>query len=272
MRMMKTLLLLLLYSPAAWCQAGAQDSKVWLDKITHNALPANKPGKYQKAAPGPALYFSQAGDIKMPYIVYVPKGYDAARPSPVFVFLHGAILARDSFMYRDTSIADEPIFLVADSLNAIAIFPFARRDFAWNGQGAANEQVVIIIKQAEELYNVDKGRVYIGGISMGGNATYWYMHHHQELFAGFYAFSSMPKTGGDGVEAGVITKERPLYTSNAKNDEVFAFEQVNEIYEQHKIPDWHFYAVDAQGHRFIYKPGGWRVMIYVMGKMLRGEK
>src|SRR4051812_40285368 len=108
----KTLIPTTFFVIMAFTAAGQSDA-AWLKMITANAVS----GK-DRAHPGYALYFSQVGDLKVPYLVYVPQSYDPAKATPVVVFLHGAILARDSFHYKDPAIADEPIFSIGDTLKA----------------------------------------------------------------------------------------------------------------------------------------------------------
>jgi poly(3-hydroxybutyrate) depolymerase len=231
--------------------------KAWLKAITSNAISkTNTPGKYAKAPNGLALYFSQAGDIRVPYLVSVPKSYNPAKPTYLVVFLHGAILARDSFQYKEASIADEPIFWASEKFQVLAVFPFARADFAWGRSEAANENIMSIINQVEQVYNVDKKKVYIGGISMGGNATYWFVNNKADFFAGFYAFSSMPREGT--VEFSHITEKRPLYTMNARDDQTFSCREIELLHEKikHQVPGWHFAGVENGGHRFIYGSNG----------------
>ena len=217
----------------------------WLHMITTNANTVPP----QKNVAGFALYFSQAGNIKVPYLVYTPRSYDPAHPQTAIVFLHGAILARDSFQYKNAEIANEPIFAVADTLHAIIIFPFARQDFKWAGQPAAFENIITIIKQVEQDYNIDKKRIYIGGISMGGNATFWFVNNKPEIFAGFYTFFCDAPLSEAAIKFNNVTTKKPLYSMNAKDDAVFSCVEAEAIYKQHKneVPGWHFSTVEVGG-------------------------
>ncbi|MFI5196953.1 MAG: hypothetical protein ACHQD8_07665, partial [Chitinophagales bacterium] len=125
-------------------------SDAWLKMITANAI--SKKG--QPVRTGYALYFSQVGNINVPYLVYVPASYNPARATSVVVFLHGAILARDSFHHKDPAIADEPIFSTGDTFNTIVVFPFSKSDFAWPGQQAACENIITILGQVGQHYNI----------------------------------------------------------------------------------------------------------------------
>ena len=242
-------------------------SEDWLKMITANAI--NKPG--QSIHPGYALYFSSVGEIKVPYLVYVPASYNPARATSVVVFLHGAILARDNYFHdTDPAIADEPIFSIGDTYNTIVVFPFSKSGFAWPGQTAACENIITILGQVEQHYNIDRKRIYIGGISMGGIATFWFISNKADVFAGFYTFSALPGRSGS-VDFTHLTKERPLYSMNAKDDQTFSFDEVQAIYEQHKkeAPDWHFNSVETGGHRFIYNPGGTSYVKSLLGNLLK---
>jgi predicted peptidase len=246
----------------------------WLKKIERNAISKGKAGIFSAAKPGYALYFSQSGSVNEPYLVYVPKSYDPSRPSPLVVFLHGAILARDSFQYKDPEIADEPIFSIADAFNTIVLFPFGRSDFKWSGRSPAYENVIKMIRQAEECYNINKQRIYIGGISMGGIATFWFINNKPELFAGFYTFSAMPRLPDQAINFKAITIDKPLFSMNAKDDPGFSYTEVHEIYEQHKAEakGWHFESVETGGHRFIYNSGGQEYVKSIVGSLLKSSR
>ena len=162
------ILFLVCLSSFAFAQSehSAMSADAWQKLIRGNALNTSS-GAFQPPRSGFALYFSRAGNVSEPYLVYVPKSYNPLNSSPVVVFLHGAILAKDSFQYKDPSIANEPIFTIGETLNTIVVFPFARTDFKWSGQSPAFGNIISIVKQVERDYNVDKKKVFIGGISMG---------------------------------------------------------------------------------------------------------
>ena len=251
--------------------AVGQTNDVWLTNIKRNALPEQSAQAVFRAAPaGFALYFSRAGEINVPYLVRVPKGYDPARPTPVVLFLHGAILAKDSFQYKDPEISNEPVFSIADSLNALVVFPFARADFKWSGVSPAYENIINIIQQVERDYNVDKRKIFIGGISMGGIATFWFINNKPDIFAGFYTFSAVPRANG-GVNFGNLSNGKPLYSLNAKDDPIFPYTEMQQAFEQHKneAPGWHFSTVETGGHRFIYGAGGAHYVQTVIRQLVR---
>jgi predicted peptidase len=268
---LSTLLFALVISGVLFAQPGAGLSKnEWLQQMAARAIAPARTQAYQPAMPGLALYFIKAGNIEAPYIVCVPASYDPAKPSKLVVFLHGAILAREAFQYKEPSIADEPIFSVADVYNTIVVFPFGKSDFMWPADDAANQHIAAVLANVQRYYNINKRRIYLGGISMGGIATFWFITHKPDLFAGFYTFSAMPLLASGEIAFGNITKNKPLYSMHAKDDAGFPFSDVSAIYDQHKqeAPGWHFSSVETGGHRFIYKPTCRQYVKTLLGNLL----
>jgi len=247
-------------------------SKDWLGKINANAInKPTRPNAFMAAHPGYALYFTKVGEMSVPYLVYVPKNYSPSNSCPMVVFLHGAILAKEDFQYKDPAIADEPIFSIGDTYNTIVVFPFGKSGFMWPAQLAAKENILEIVKDVQARYNIDKRKIFLGGISMGGISTFWFISNKPDVFAGFYAFSAMPRLSDGAVKFSNITKDKPLYSMNAKDDPGFSFNEVREIYEQHKqeAPGWHFGSVETGGHRFIYANGGKEIVKGLLGNLLK---
>ncbi len=275
MKLRKYILGILFFFAAAvgYCQQGGGNALPgdWLAGINAHAVQKpSKAGAFAPAKSGFALYFSRAGNVDQPYLVYVPKGYDPLRKTPLVVFLHGAILARDSFRYRDPTIAGEPVFSVADMYKTLVVFPFGEAGFMWPATVAANENIVAIIEQVKGRYNTDDRQVYIGGISMGGIATYWFMKHKPDYFSGFYTFSSTPSLSSETGVLDAVSQVKPLYSMNAKDDAVFSYENAARDYElqMHAVKGWYFSSVPTGGHRFIYGKDGSGYVQRLLGHLL----
>jgi predicted peptidase len=250
------------------CSGQNKSKAAWLQSITANAI--NKPtaaNSFLPAKPGLALYYSAAGGENVPYLVYVPEGYNPSTPTPVVVFLHGAILARENYQHEDPAIADEPVFTAGKANKAIVVFPFGRSGFTWPSQQAANNNVISMLKQVKERYNVNNNKVYLGGISMGGAGTYWFINNRADNFSGFFTFSAIPHD----LDLSKITKDRPLYSMYAKDDAGCPYSEVSGYYEanKNKAASWHITTVETGGHRFIYAPDGKQHVSAVIGKLLK---
>ena len=243
----------------------------WLEGIANNAIAKPKPNEnFYQAPPGFALYFSKVDSLIAPYLVYIPKNYDPAKPSSLIVFLHGGVVSIDSFQYKNASFAQqEPIFSVAEKANDIVLYPFGKKDFGWVKQQAAFQNIITEMSAVEQVYNINKSNVFLGGMSNGGSATFWFITYHPQLFNAFYAFSAMPKLYGLDINFKNIDENKPLFSMNAKDDEGYSFDKVKSIYEQHKAEatGWHFDSVETGNHGFIYDDLGLFAMNDLFAKM-----
>ncbi len=254
---------------------GQDTSKVinqtWLQTIKNNAVSNDLPhGCFHEANKGYALYFSKADSLRVPYLVYVPGNYDSSKPHSLLVFLHGGVVGIDSFQYQKASfVSGEPIFSIANKYNDVVLYPFGRKDFGWVKQQAAFENIITELSAVEQIYNIDRDNVFLGGMSNGGSAAFWFITYHPELFTGFYAFSAMPKLYQSKINFKNLTVQKPLYTINAKDDEGYSFANVKSIYEQHKTeaPGWHFDSVASGDHGFIYDDSGLNRMTSLFTKV-----
>ena len=246
----------------------------WRRRIINNRidLPRSK-NHFLHAPAGPALYFSVVGNMKVPYIVYVPKSYNPAKPTSLVVYLHNDPLIKENFQPVNPIVSEQPIFSISDTFNTIVLFPFAKIDFVWATDTAVFNNIFNQIKLTESYYNIDKSRVYIGGQGQGGIATYWFIIHAPELFAGFYTFSALIKEPGI-INLNNLTQDKPLYTLNTKDDKIMDFRVVKQFYDRYKTeaPGWHFETIDSGGHRFIFDKNGTRYVKSLIGELLEATK
>lgn len=231
-----------------------QEKEQWNQEIIKNQVTENIP--FNQAAPGYALYFTEAEGLKVPYMVFVPKRYNASKPMKVIFFLHGGVNSINDFYYQNPDVQKEPIFPIGERFNAIIVYPFAKKDFGWMNQNKAFENIFTILNNVEKKYNIDKNKAYLGGMSNGGTATFWFASQKETPFKAFYAFASNPVLNIGAIPFENITKNHPLYTINAKDDSVFNYGKVLKIYDENKskAKGWNFQTIEKGAHDFIYNP------------------
>ncbi len=106
------------------------------------------------------------------YQVYVPVDYDASRPYPVVLFLHGAgERGADGLLQTHVGIG-AAIRQNRERFPFLVVFPQARPNGLWVGDIA--DQALKALDQTIEEFNVDRRRVYLTGLSLGGHGT-WYV-------------------------------------------------------------------------------------------------
>jgi len=108
------------------------------------------------------------------YILDIPK--DVKTKIPLIVFLHGSgergndleiVKAHSPFTYRN--LIKEPVAILA---------PQCPANTWWD-----TDAVYFLIKEISEKYKIDKDRIYLTGLSMGGWGTLKLAGEHPEMFA-----------------------------------------------------------------------------------------
>jgi poly(hydroxyalkanoate) depolymerase family esterase len=153
-------------------------------------------GAAEPATPGPsaapssfewATYTGPAGTRR--YKLFVPTGYDARRPTPLLVLLHGCTQDPDDFA-RGTRFN-----ALANSAGAIVAYPeqtahlHPQKCWTWydaaNQRAGAGEAAIVagITREVMGRYAVDAARVFIGGVSAGGIMAVNTAASHPELYA-----------------------------------------------------------------------------------------
>ncbi len=243
----------------------------WLTTVTLNCISKKQNEKYTIPKPGFALYYITVDSFKVPYLVYIPKTYNVAKPIQAIVYLHGGVASLNDYMLDELVTTSEPIFAAGDQFNSIIIYPFGKRDFGWMYQKKAFENILTIIKNTQQVYNIDDKRIFLGGMSNGGTATFWFASQKPNMFKGFYAFSMNPKLEIGEIDFKNISQGKPFYSLNAKDDELFNYIDVQKVYLSEKdiAKDWHFETVETGTHSFIYNgESGKKAMDDLLRKVL----
>ena len=119
------------------------------------------------------------------YQVYVPSNYDAAADWPVTLFLHGAG-ERGTDGLKQTQVGlGRAIRLNPERWQTLAVFPQVPEGESW--QGIAGEVAIAALDATIAEYSVDTDRLYLTGLSLGGNGTWYLGYHHTERFAAMVA-------------------------------------------------------------------------------------
>jgi predicted esterase len=244
----------------------------WQGAALRQALPSpRKNGSYAAAQPGFALYYASVDTVRVPYLVYVPSTYQPTRPTALLVYLHGGIRSITQFQAADPRVAEEPIFAAAAAQNALVLYPFGRQSFGWLEQRAALENVRKMVAQVQQRYHIDARRVYLGGMSNGGTAAFWFACQSPAGFAGFFALSALPTSAFGSLNFKQLNRGAPLYSLNTQDDEVFAYKDVEAIYTQNQgqAREWHFASRPTGGHGFLYSPEGPAALQVMLSQLMK---
>lgn len=133
--------------------------------------------------------------VERPYVLYIPKNYDASKATPLMVILHGGVgrseLIKDRIAYAE----EYQIMKIAREAGWIALFPFGQAGALWwDGVGMTN--ILNQIRTVKTNYNIDDNRVWMGGFSDGASASFFFAMAKPNDFGAF-----VPLNGHMGVAA-----------------------------------------------------------------------
>jgi polyhydroxybutyrate depolymerase len=112
---------------------------------------------------------------KREYLLYVPKSYDRAKPTPLVINLHTAM------SWPTSSMNISQWNLVADEYGFIVVYPAgtgsASKSWEMTGSETPSRMPDVIfiselIDKLEASYNIDKTRIYANGMSNGGGMAF----------------------------------------------------------------------------------------------------
>ncbi len=188
-------------------------------------------GKYLKE-----VFKSTNGDLN--YRIFYPEGFDAAKKYPVLLFMHGAG-ERGEDNEAQLVHGSELVATGMSKYNAIAIFPQcptedywvnfiekerpgAAREFNVDVSGAPSDALARVIELVTEVKGrsyVDTQRLYVGGLSMGGMATFDLLWRMPNTFA-----AAIPICGSGSPEKATVMKDTPIRIYHGEVDGVVPVE------------------------------------------------
>jgi predicted esterase len=150
-----------------------------------------------------ALAYRSTFDGKLvPYRVYVPTSYSAAKKYPLVVLLHGAGGDETDFIeaYRQLwpKLAEEHGYILASVNGRGPLSGYAK-------ENGGEQDVLDVLELVKTRYSIDSARVYLGGHSMGGAGTWRIGLPHADQFAGLIPIAGSSAQVVPGLEAELKT-------------------------------------------------------------------
>lgn len=150
------------------------------------------------------------------YRLFVPAGYDASRPAPLVVMLHGCTQDPDDFA-RGTRFNEH-----AQRAGALVAYPEQtaqhnpQKCWGWfdprNQAAGTGEAALIagITAEVREAYPVDGRRIYIGGVSAGGAMAVNTAAAYPLTYAAVGVHSGVPwRAAGTVAQALAVMRDGP---------------------------------------------------------------
>ncbi|MCX6234091.1 MAG: prolyl oligopeptidase family serine peptidase [Bacteroidetes bacterium] len=144
------------------------------------------------------------------YLLYLPVDYEKSNQSwPLMLFLHGA---GERGTNLDLVKKHGPPMLVENGQQFpfIILSPQCAEDHIWSSRS-----LIKLIRYAMKTYHVNKGRIYVTGISMGGHGTWELACKHPDYFAAI-----APVCGYGNPSKTVHLKKVPVWVFHGARDDV----------------------------------------------------
>lgn len=113
------------------------------------------------------------------YALYVPKSYDGSTPFPLILFLHGKG-ERGTDPHRLEKYGLPKRLMTQPDFPCIVLSPQCPDETRWHHH---IDKVLALLDMMTSQYNVDTRRIYLTGLSMGGQGALILALQHPERFA-----------------------------------------------------------------------------------------
>jgi poly(3-hydroxybutyrate) depolymerase len=161
----------------------------------------------------------------MRYGLFKPDNYMDKKAYPLIVYLHGSTdtVSRDISWYQESVQKENPCFVLSPKTEE----PNQGWGNTWEkNHTTAMKKTLLLVDSLVKEYNIDKNRLYIYGISMGGFGVFSVLSKEPGKFAGAYAVC-----GGSNVDvaSGINT---PLWIFHGAEDDVVPVRLSKNMYDE----------------------------------------
>ncbi len=156
-------------------------------------------------------------EVGLKYRTVLPADYDPQKNYPLILFLHGRGEQGDDL--AKTQIHG-PFKKVAElALPVIIVAPQSPQDEWWQA-----DSLSALVDHLLETLPVDKSRVYLTGLSMGGQGTWLLAMHRPEVFAAIAPVCAFGKPGHAET-----LKDMPIWMFHGGKDDVIHYRESTEM-------------------------------------------
>ena len=153
-------------------------------------------------------YISEIDSTIQPYDIVIPRTYDPSQKYALLLSLHGY----QNEIQKYSVLAKEEKNAQNDSLRTITVGVYGRRNHYYSG--AAEEDVLDVMKQVQARYSIDSNKIYLTGSSMGGYGTWMIGLNYPDRFAAISPVCGPAQFNGTKLLSTVSPME---YIANARH-------------------------------------------------------
>lgn len=158
----------------------------------------------------------------MRYLLTLPEGYENSNEKfPVLIFLHGA--GERGYDMEKVKVHGPPRYIKeGKKYPFIVVAPQCPEGETWNVQALS-----AMLSQLEKTLRVDRDRIYLTGLSMGGYGTWEWIGMEPKRFA-----AVIPICGGGSRMWTINTGRLPIWCVHGDADETVPFSESRSMIER----------------------------------------
>ncbi len=149
--------------------------------------------------------------VELKYLLYLPKDYEQQDKWPLVLFLHGAGERGDDLELVKKH-GPPKLVEAGKDFPCIIVSPQCAMGRSWHVQVV---ELTALIDDIEKHYKVDKDRIYLTGLSMGGFGTWALGAYTPDRFAAL-----IPICGGGEPLAAVAVRKVPIWVFHGAKDPI----------------------------------------------------
>jgi predicted peptidase len=164
--------------------------------------------------------------VSLRYLLYTPKDYEGSKKEyPLVFFLHGiGERGNDLDLLKLYGIPK----MIEDGMDFpfLVVSPQCPDDTVW-----ANEldTLYALLEEAIEKYRVDKSRIYLTGLSMGGNGAWRLATAYPSMFAAVVPICGFGNPYLGFPERIRVLKDVPIWAFHGEEDDVVPLQRSKEL-------------------------------------------
>jgi predicted peptidase len=157
-------------------------------------------------------------NAKLDYLLFLPKGYeDSKKDWPLMLFLHGS-------GESGSDVSKVKVHGPPKIVESKPDFPFILVSPQSPGRGWNPDTLSALLDEIQAKYRVDKDRVYLTGLSMGGYGSWALAAAHPERFA-----AVVPICGGGNTSDAAKLAKLPIWVFHGEKDNTVPIERSREM-------------------------------------------
>lgn len=166
---------------------------------------------------------------KYEYLVYLPNDYqqEGLKSYPVIFFLHGASL-RGNNLEKINKYGIPKLIKEGKEFDFIIISPQCPSNLTW----ASEEWFLDTFADVKNNFRLDSSRVYLTGLSLGGEGTWYLSEKYPDLFAAIAPVcgrASAIKSIHKNIDK---IANLPVWIFHGASDEVYPVKESDDIYKK----------------------------------------